>query len=560
MSAKSVVVSLLFAIHVICADYVTIDEFTEDGEQNEINLDSNEFMIITDADWALKPGYTKYHSDETKRSELNRLQGRSQEITHQLKADCDQKNYCKISLQMLDLSNNMTTDDHKSMIDFVVTYQRRRYCPQIKTEREVHNNSPPKIPLSLATSLDAKSLAVLTQSNQQLMRLPHPDWQDFMFSRILSFVYNTPSFAGCKSKNFLFNDGSYLLNFQSWCDFNNSMSTALNNIKAPSGFLPRPPSAHPLLQRCSVGIFTSAIGDVEAIFTVHDHPLRIHPLKIIEHLDTFDRFAFTANLRFGSDVSTRIANEDEQADPMRTTFTYDHNIRHLLVEGENVNLNDVVEHENFANASTIDVFALDQIVINANVSKIGEKATLAFIAPRWTVSELPVGITLDGVNGQNYSTPAHDAIGNEVKGDDGKPGLAGVSAGHFFGAGIAFENLNLLSIRAVGGQGGPGQPGGKGSRGVSGEDAFINIHLHEHDPLETGRKFEYGCSDLQHIPGWFSSNDIMNCTIYGKNVKVKPGDGGNGGIGGLGGNGGQIKLFGATTEPHQNSKCGELSL
>lgn len=153
---------------------------------------------------------------------------------------------------------------------------------------------------------------------------------------------------------------------------------------------------------------------------------------------------------------SRIVRESEA-----TFYTYDTTTFHLIVKGANVTLSDVVKNENWSEARFIEIFALNEIVINAETDKTGQQAIITIFAPHWKVSGFRT-FNLNGENANAYSSAAENGFGHEAKGDDGKGGMPGGSAGHFYGVGITSHNMNLLYIDAIGGDGGAGQTGGKG--------------------------------------------------------------------------------------------------
>lgn len=149
---------------------------------------------------------------------------------------------------------------------------------------------------------------------------------------------------------------------------------------------------------------------------------------------------------------------------LQTIFTYDAKASHLIVKGMNVTLSDVVKNENWANAVFIDIFALNQVQIDANITKMGEMPTIAIFAPRWHFSINSKSMfILDGRDADSFPSAARDGFGRAVNGDDGKGGMPGGAAGHFIGIGINSDHYDhFLGVRAVGGNGGNGQTGGNG--------------------------------------------------------------------------------------------------
>lgn len=131
----------------------------------------------------------------------------------------------------------------------------------------------------------------------------------------------------------------------------------------------------------------------------------------------------------------------------------------LTVEGFDIKISDVLEIECIDNATFIEIFALDRIIVDENIDKTGLAVQLSMIAPKWEVLSESV-IALDGIAGKSHSNPkAFNGVGN---GRSGKPGQPGGNSGSFFGVGKTFNNDAFLKITANGGNGGAGQDGGEG--------------------------------------------------------------------------------------------------
>lgn len=399
-----------------------------------------------------------------------------------------------------------------------------------------------------SSSTGAKLTAFLKKTYHEINPSDDSDWLSFLSFKAWSFApLEQDLFPEKSQKIHRTNNRLVRKRIYSLCHWNDTISTIFNtnlfdNIEYEYEYGYEYDYILPL---CEIGTVYDGTGN-------RTDQIYIYLIKYMHSYDTIDTFVRKRLIIIGT-VKEIISDTIDQ----RTTFTYDYKNHHLIVKGENISVSDVVNNENWNNADTIDVFALNNIVIDVNISRIGEGAKLAFFAPNWTI-KFPQNITLDGANGSDYSNPANNAIGEVVKGDNGKPGSPGGSAGHFFGAAITFENAHLLSIRAVGGKGGAGQTGGKGSPGINGEDAYL-FHDIEIDPL-ANITFSYNCTpEVSNYGPYFTSID-KTCMIHGKHIVAKPGDGGNGGISGFGGNGGQIILFGATSASRQYSQSGEFCI
>lgn len=136
----------------------------------------------------------------------------------------------------------------------------------------------------------------------------------------------------------------------------------------------------------------------------------------------------------------------------------------LSVTGYTVRISDVIKNAKcWKEAKLIQIFALDKVIIDADIDKIGKNATVAIIAPSWRISGKRE-INLAGIAGSaREPTNASEGKNRKENGRNGEPGLAGGSGGHFFGFGNQFTNAELLEIIANGGRGGVGQDGGNGS-------------------------------------------------------------------------------------------------
>lgn len=406
-----------------------------------------------------------------------------------------------------------------------------------------------------SSSTGANLTAFLKKTYHEINPLDDSDWLSFLSFKTWSFA--PKDFFPKKSQKIRrTNDRLEVKDrIYSLCHWDDTISTIFNTnlldniIETPYDYLLPLQSTH----WCEIGkVYDEAGNRTDQIY--------IYLMKYMHSNKTIQNTFVRKRIIIIGTVKEIISDNVHRTDTIdrRTTFTYDYKNHHLIVKGENISVSNVVNNKNWNNADTIDVFALNNIVIDVNINRIGDGAKLTFFAPNWTI-KFPKKITLDGANASNYSNSANNAIGEEVKGDNGKPGLPGGTAGHFFGAAITFENSHLLSIRAIGGKGGTGQTGGKGSPGINGEDANI-VRDRRHDPLES-IKFAYNCTPEKTT--WGAFDDIFHdktCLIHGTHIVAKPGDGGNGGISGFGGNGGQIILLGATTASRQYSQSGEFCI
>lgn len=128
----------------------------------------------------------------------------------------------------------------------------------------------------------------------------------------------------------------------------------------------------------------------------------------------------------------------------------------LTVKGYNVKISDIGLWKD--TVKFVEVFALNNLFIDADIIKIGQNAQVSFIAPKWYI----IGdrqINLNGEDGEPHSeSPLERA-------KDGVPGKPGGAAGNFLGIGKKSFCDQYLKIYMNGGKGGPGQDGAKGMGG-----------------------------------------------------------------------------------------------
>lgn len=267
---------------------------------------------------------------------------------------------------------------------------------------------------------------------------------DSMSFETNEFYENAMHVSDRRRNKLLFPDRSFSINFDSWC--NNSIQTVLNYIKLPSNILLPPPSYN--LDRCYGTICFDPQKNPMSVLTINEY---VKP-------KTFQNFIYNKDQNTWeiTDATIQFVNKIEN-----TIFKYDSTDNRLTISGSRVQMSNVVKHKDWNDAVFIDIFAIDEIVFDANIDKSGKSARITILAPNWNV---PSGaeIILDGKKAEDYSKPADNGIGVGVKGHNGKVGKPGGSAGHFYGAGVSFKNIKHLSISANGGKGGTGQTGGNG--------------------------------------------------------------------------------------------------
>lgn len=132
----------------------------------------------------------------------------------------------------------------------------------------------------------------------------------------------------------------------------------------------------------------------------------------------------------------------------------------ITITRKHIKISDVIEMDEWKNATDIEIFAQEKVIFDADIVKIGEEVHLSIIAPTWDIFGTRE-INLNGASGKPYYSPKAANGVSSVNGQDGKPGLPGSPAGSFFGIGDVFSH-NTLTILANGGDGDAGQDGGDG--------------------------------------------------------------------------------------------------
>ncbi|GFY45511.1 uncharacterized protein TNIN_165361 [Trichonephila inaurata madagascariensis] len=212
---------------------------------------------------------------------------------------------------------------------------------------------------------------------------------------------------------------------------------------------------------------------------------------------------------------------------------------------------------------SINIFALNTVFIDSDLSLEKVKLPLTVIAPKWEI----VGtrqINLNGADGKlRFSTRASDGTLEGGRGTDGKPGEPGEPGGTFFAIGTKFVNGSNLRITASGGKGSSGQNGGNGQSGRNGRTAWTPSAPNDCGGLcDDGKQINnFRCEKYEPPPpprgggSWFNMpiltaaviqvafhSTSFDYKIFGTGGK-RGGDGGNGGKGGKGGNKGFITLL-----------------
>ncbi|GIX93758.1 uncharacterized protein CDAR_606301 [Caerostris darwini] len=209
------------------------------------------------------------------------------------------------------------------------------------------------------------------------------------------------------------------------------------------------------------------------------------------------------------------------------------------------------------NPKFLNVFALNALFIDNDVSFKGRGISTAFIAPKWEI----VGnrtIDLSGADGKaNTESKAKSGQYPGNSGVNGKPGNPGGSGGSFFGIGHEFVNGENLTVASNGGEGSSGQDGGNGFKGQDGRTpdapASSVSPCNGHGTVN-GFKCEYIDPKDKEKSSGFSMNILAVVMVFPqyKTSEIykfyglpggKGGDGGNGGKAGKGGHPGNITVL-----------------
>ncbi|GFR32202.1 uncharacterized protein TNCT_314981 [Trichonephila clavata] len=210
----------------------------------------------------------------------------------------------------------------------------------------------------------------------------------------------------------------------------------------------------------------------------------------------------------------------------------------------------------------INIFALNTIFIDYDVSFKGLELPVVSVAPKWKV----IGtkrIELNGPDGEPYIEPkAKDGSSPGSAGEDGQPGRPGGPGGNFWGIGEIFENGANLTVSANGGRGGQGQDGGNGSKGYDGSTPS-NLNFTCESDYKTISGFKCELITYHVLPGrcvgigacrqYIPDRGHCRYRIFGTSGG-KGGNGGHGGKRGKGGYPGNIKIL----ELNGNSKISKV--
>lgn len=232
--------------------------------------------------------------------------------------------------------------------------------------------------------------------------------------------------------------------------------------------------------------------------------------------------------------------------------------KHLIVEGFNVRISDVLQSDCWGIATEIEVFALNKLFLDADIDRAS--IYLSIISPVWEIvlnDEQSRRIKLIGNDGEVYSSHAK-------RGEHGVPGMPGSRGGQFFGIGWAI-NDHRLEINVNGGKGGNGQDGGQGTCQSIFQTflfglnfSFLSKCFNIFAGFDGVKGYEVPKStdiDFLLSLGTKYSNDSLKRKeseysvihhFYGLPAK-SAGSGGSGGCKGFGGNSGDVQIFGIKT-------------
>lgn len=334
----------------------------------------------------------------------------------------------------------------------------------------------------------------------------------------------------------------YLSNEKNWCSFTDKLIHRLSEFDVQRNL-----SKYDVTDVERWGIGDNETGN--GIFITHEN--FGHFLK---KLMAFDLAEKTNASKSKIDHLNNILNTTLKS---KTTSTCHNN--KLTVKGTFVKLSDLDECESACHNEVrlIEVFGLSTIFIDTDLKK---NVDILLIAPKWYVDkERRINLNgADGVNGvDTFKLENSDHL-------NGKPGMPGQNANHFFGYGNELENSENLYITAVGGNGGHGQ---SGFSGRDGEEIIVPAQGSSGQYLENYAKLISQSND-EDIGLLYFNRKYWVHEKYQSNVHC-PSINGIGGSGGLGGSGGTIELNGMSgikmltkngiDGPHGTpGKCGKI--
>jgi hypothetical protein len=223
----------------------------------------------------------------------------------------------------------------------------------------------------------------------------------------------------------------------------------------------------------------------------------------------------------------------------------------VVARGARVALSEVLLYRCTSPVKSIEVFASDEVLVDADISKVGDQLQVRILAPGWRIKGARM-ILLNGAAGRRQEPRrAQDGRRPGLEGEDGKQGVQGGNAGSYFGISSHFVGDKFVVYSPNGGIGGAGQDGGNGAEGRSGDDPDIPSSNEHCDLKKTHVRFRYKRTRFDRWKWrWncFCTYDFYEYEMYGSRGGVggKGGNGGKGGRGGIGGHSKHIKLHDGT--------------
>lgn len=208
--------------------------------------------------------------------------------------------------------------------------------------------------------------------------------------------------------------------------------------------------------------------EIEGSFVIGDNELKtIKDTKLKRLLENADSnlYSNVETLKVNSFQLKALKNILNEYSSDRLITTCSKNQLNMTAKGLVVKMSDVIKNYCFSTAKFITIIALNTLIVDEDIDKIGQQAQIMIIAPTWDIFGRRK-IILDGENGMNHSSAiapnGRGGDGYPGNGEHGKPGLPGGPGGSFLGIGSKFINEQYLTIQMNGGDGGSGQSGGNG--------------------------------------------------------------------------------------------------
>lgn len=234
------------------------------------------------------------------------------------------------------------------------------------------------------------------------------------------------------------------------------------------------------------------------------------------------------------DLLNHILNVTVKSKPICTCHSDETDKTVLTVKGNFVKFSDLENFETLCGGGDkvrlIEVFGLSTIFFDSNFTK---NVDLVVIAPKWHIVEQHVRIDLDGADGADGFDRFHTL-------PNGKPGMHGRNANHFFGYSSDIVNGQNLIITAVGGNGGSG---GRGNDGTDGQPTVATPSDGSDGEYLTNYARHTKRTDDSDFGFLFFNRRYWQYDTF-QSFAHCPSINGIGGSGGFGGDGGTIELNG----------------